>query len=1203
MRPKASQNSGLKGDDGLYEDAEFPGNPPVPSLKPPGSEGEPPGILKGLLWRRPDEIVFSMQHQQAKSHQTSRLQQQQRNSAQEQLFSQPHAERRAILFNSSRPASTVVQGLLPSHAFAAAASGLAISHPLAIREALIHPQHWRARGLFCVAFFRSGEREVVCIDTRLPCRRSQQLKEHNRQSRRSTKGSSSEARKSRSSNGKGTLLRAAPLKECPPNCATSAALQIQEGNSQLCSSKRISSVSPNSENGYRCTLDSTEAQADATDSLIEFAFTHCHAFEEVWLPLLEKAYAKFLGSYEAVAQRAFCTGGCFISSIARGTATEKEILSNRQYTVVDVVRVEELRLVRLHNPWKVPTWRGEFSDYHRSWTQYPDLKERLNYKFGDAPAAFWMKFESFLENFTDILFCYFLPSEKKIPLSQLKELPTSISPAAAAVRIHEGFNSAAVASKQTADSEGNTKLARSTTGDIEVLRNQGLAALYVTVHRATWSGLSLCGLPRDWNRQQAAAGATALQPLALCTLQQGQRLSGRIRESSSTMVNKQHTISTGVLSKGPFPAWRVRYSQPAQTADIAKIRKSHTPLQSSAAKSAAAAAPFCVDAVVNGRLEVSCENFGSGATKPAVVPQCNRTTPACAEYTVVSRPSALVRYEYQAEGFDMAWVNAPMFLVSFPEPSSVTNASHKHQEARINESQQSHPLSQETRPALQEAFLSITQSSALDVAPISMAVFHARECRRIWSFSDAKLVGVSQAVADGERPASQEPWKGGGCCMASCMQGLLIGAPEPRGAWRDSCLRLGFVGEAEGDCVKSTRRLLVVCYQNVPAESSSLRPNDFIFRTFSSCPTLLDSSVGHASTASSRVLADARRAASAPKTLSIIRCMDTGLRRSASNPLIHKNGQQTHNSLFMQTQGGLKRRPAGPVKAGYTTFELNADYVHICNTAGSKNKNRTAPFREAWVSLSKFWEKCKTNWFGAGSEAPQPELNRKLTIEADEWFVEAVGNEQCCIKLTILKGSGPLIVSPCLEVGGATGAFVLNVFSDLPLERLEALDYEHYRTLIGQWELETAGGSHNFPELLATPNGLQNKTGRGVGFRREQLCSGCVPLRKKGKAQPVTCPLPLIGTKRVPRGWVSNPQYLLSVAETVQVGITLARHDDCWGIQKEQDMAGCMMGLYVFRGRNVCMENLVQQTDFVVCCSAVLVLCFGEYSVVDFLSR
>lgn len=49
-----------------------------------------------------------------------------------------------------------------------------------------------------------------------------------------------------------------------------------------------------------------EAAADSM-SLLDWhfmcSFTHCHAFEEMWLPLLEKAYAKFLGSYEAVAQR------------------------------------------------------------------------------------------------------------------------------------------------------------------------------------------------------------------------------------------------------------------------------------------------------------------------------------------------------------------------------------------------------------------------------------------------------------------------------------------------------------------------------------------------------------------------------------------------------------------------------------------------------------------------------------------------------------------------------------------------------------------------------------------------------------------------------------------------------------------------------------------------------------------------------------
>lgn len=111
-----------------------------------------------------------------------------------------------------------------------------------------------------------------------------------------------------------------------------------------------------------------------------------------------------------------------------------------------------------------------------------------------------------------------------------------------------------------------------------------------------------------------------------------------------------------------------------------------------------------------------------------------------------------------------------------------------------------------------------------------------QDCRRIWSFSDAKLLGVSQAVAAGDRPASQEQWKGGGCSLASCMQGALVGAPEAKGPWRHSCLRLAFTGGYGEGRPNATKRLLVVCYQNVAADSSSLRANDFVFRSFSSHP-------------------------------------------------------------------------------------------------------------------------------------------------------------------------------------------------------------------------------------------------------------------------------------------------------------------------------------------------------------------------------
>lgn len=107
-----------------------------------GSGGEFAGVLKELLWVRPDEIVQRIQQQQCKAQRVSRPQPQQQ-QLQEKPMQLQQPEKTAILFSSNRIASTVAQGILPSHAFAAAASGLAASNPRLIREALVHPQEWR----------------------------------------------------------------------------------------------------------------------------------------------------------------------------------------------------------------------------------------------------------------------------------------------------------------------------------------------------------------------------------------------------------------------------------------------------------------------------------------------------------------------------------------------------------------------------------------------------------------------------------------------------------------------------------------------------------------------------------------------------------------------------------------------------------------------------------------------------------------------------------------------------------------------------------------------------------------------------------------------------------------------------------------------------------------------------------------------------
>ncbi|CDI87417.1 Calpain-1 catalytic subunit, related [Eimeria praecox] len=617
---------------GLLEDPEFPRPQSGDSTQPPENGGQPADILKGLLWVRPDEIVQRIQRQQSKAQRASRPPPQQQQ--QEQPAQQQQAEKTAVLFSNNRIASTVAQGILPSHAFAAAASGLAASNPRVIKEALVHPQEWR--------------------------------------------------------------------------------------------------------------------------------FSHCHAFEEVWLPLLEKAYAKFLGSYEAVAQRAFrdiavdltggiveereiqCfdaavlwaklrkafnVGGCFLSCLARGADVEKDnILPDRHYTIVDVVRVEELRLLRLHNPWKVPTWRGEFSDYHRSWTQYPDLKDKLNYKFGDTPAAFWMKFETFLEVFTDICFCHSLPPQHKAPLllQPLRSPRLTLAEAAVFTGQSYGRNDLTASNWDIQEatrciqtpSKCETGLRPPAQG--EVWSYAEGAEVYVTVQEETWKGLSLCGLPREWSRNPSAAAAVS-RPAA--TPQQTPRstlMPGNVTSSDGNAF----CTSRRTFSGASCNTWGLQ--QIETTAGAAFQIGSKNAGSSAAAHAAPAAA-------------AAASGPGAGsATTAAATPaaqQIRSSTVRSCTYTAVSRPSAFVRYERQAEGFDTAWVNAPMFLVSVPPPPSAAGGAACAAGSPVSAADDDDPKDPEQQQQQKERqqqqqqvdiLLAITQDCSLDVAPISMAVFRTR---------------------------------------------------------------------------------------------------------------------------------------------------------------------------------------------------------------------------------------------------------------------------------------------------------------------------------------------------------------------------------------------------------------------------------------------------------------------------------------------
>ncbi|CDJ54080.1 hypothetical protein, conserved [Eimeria brunetti] len=737
-----------------------------------------------------------------------------------------------------------------------------------------------------------------------------------------------------------------------------------------------------------------------------------------------------------------------------------------------------------------------------------DLKDKLNYKFGDTPAAFWMKFETFLEVFTDICFCHSLPPQQRAPLPPALQTPRpALLEAAAFSSQTHAPGEAAAADWGAQGAKREAPLPRPLQSEVWTYADG--AEVYVTTQGDSWRGLSLCGLPREWSRSHSA-GAAAFTP------QQTPR--SNARGSNATSSNPSaFTASRGPFSGASYNTWGLQQLETGPAAAVQAGRKGPSSTLTgpppASAPAAAAAAP----------------------------PQLNRNSSVrgCI-YTAVSRPSAFVRYERQAEGFDTAWINAPMFLVSVPPPSSSAAAAaaafaaaagpaaapasaadggddsmHLHTEhlqqqtgegleqqqvlQQANEKQQQ----QQQHPQQVDILLSITQDCNLDVAPISMAVFRSRDCRRIWSHADAKLLGISQAVADGERPACKDPWKGGCCRLSKCMQGVLL------------------------------------YVERLPP------PQHYEF-----------SGVWTRSTAGGRLLTFGGNRGAAFNS------------KWPTNPqyAVYANPRSTETTICVAVTRQKPRRK-------------NEQPSHVGLVVALMRDPKDADDLEEALAAA-FFQPTEADWLGVAAPPPPPKLYRKLKIEPDEWFVESFGEEKCCVKLSVRSGAGPLIVSPFLETPDTVGSFTLSIFSDLPLQTVEALDSDCHQTFVGRWDAETAGGSYNFPSLLNAHRREATKT------------TGETPSPN--------------GRKRENSSWSSNPAFHVVVEQTAEVELTLARHDDCWAKQKEQDMAGCMMGLYVFKGKNVCHGQLLQETDFTVGNKISLSVCFActpgeppeEYTVV-----
>ncbi|XP_075448777.1 calpain-5 [Ascaphus truei] len=195
----------------------------------------------------------------------------------------------------------------------------------------------------------------------------------------------------------------------------------------------------------------------------ELIYCHSNAKNEMWCALVEKAYAKLAGCYEALdggntadalvdftggvsepielSEEDYVTdenkrndlfervlkvhsrGGLISCSIKANSAADMEarlacgLVKGHAYAVTDVRKVrlghgllaffksEKLDMIRMRNPWGEREWNGAWSDSSEEWQKVSKSEREKLGMTVDDDGEFWMTFEDFCKCYTDLIMC------------------------------------------------------------------------------------------------------------------------------------------------------------------------------------------------------------------------------------------------------------------------------------------------------------------------------------------------------------------------------------------------------------------------------------------------------------------------------------------------------------------------------------------------------------------------------------------------------------------------------------------------------------------------------------------------------------------------------------------------------------------------------------------------------------------------------